>query len=81
MMWGLEFVADRVTREPYPAKQGVSKKVGDAAFARGLVVYPSNGNADGINGDQVMIAPPFIVTEPQLDEIVGLLKEAVEAVV
>ena len=81
LMWGLEFVADRATKEPFPAKRGICKKVGDAAFERGLVVYPSNGNADGVNGDQVMVAPPFIVTDEQLDEIVGRLKEAVEAVV
>lgn len=81
LMWGLEFVADRATKEPFPAKQGVSKKVGDAAFERGLIIYPSGGNADGVNGDQVMIAPPFIVTDEQLDEIVGLLGEAIEAVV
>jgi hypothetical protein len=80
LMWGLEFVADRATKAPFPAKQGVSKKIGDAAFERGLIVYPSSGNADGINGDQVMIAPPFIVTDEELDEIVALLVEAVGAV-
>ncbi len=80
LMWGLEFVADRAGKAPFPARQGISKKIGDAAFERGLIVYPSSGNADGINGDQVMIAPPFIVTDAQLDEIVELLGEAINAV-
>ncbi len=80
LMWGLEFVADRQTREPFPAKRGLAKKLGDAAFERGLIVYPSSGNADGLRGDQVMVAPPFVVTDEQLDEIVGLLGEAVAAV-
>jgi adenosylmethionine-8-amino-7-oxononanoate aminotransferase len=81
LMWGLEFVADRTSKEPFPAKRGLAKKLGDAAFERGLIIYPSSGNADGINGDQVMIAPPFIVSDEQLDEIVGLLAEAIEVVV
>jgi adenosylmethionine-8-amino-7-oxononanoate aminotransferase len=81
LMWGLEFVADRTTKQPFPAGRGVAKKIGDAAFERGLIVYPSSGNADGLAGDQVMIAPPFIVTDEQLDEIVGLLEQAIGAVV
>jgi adenosylmethionine-8-amino-7-oxononanoate aminotransferase len=81
LMWGLEFVADRASKAPFPAKQGLAKKIGDAAFERGLIVYPSSGNADGINGDQVMVAPPFIVTDEQLDEIVGLLGEAIKVVI
>ena len=48
LMWGLEFVADRQTKEPFPAKRGLAKKLGDAAFERGLIIYPVSGNADGI---------------------------------
>jgi adenosylmethionine-8-amino-7-oxononanoate aminotransferase len=81
LMWGLEFVADRASKEPFPAKQSVAKKIGDAAFDLGLIVYPSSGNADGLAGDQVMIAPPFIVTDDQLDEIVALLAAAVKGVI
>ncbi|MBI1882068.1 MAG: aspartate aminotransferase family protein, partial [Chloroflexi bacterium] len=65
---------------PFSASRGVAKKIGDAAFERGLIVYPSSGNADGVAGDQVMVAPPFIVTAEQLDEIVGLLGQAIAAV-
>ncbi len=80
LMWGVEFVADRATKEPFPAAQGLAKKLGDEAFKRGLILYPISGNADGTRGDQVMVAPPFIVTDEQLDEIVGLLAETVTAV-
>jgi hypothetical protein len=80
LMWGLEFVADRASKAPFPAERGLAKKLGDAAFERGLIVYPSSGNVDGLAGDQVMIAPPFIVTDEQLDEIVSRLAEAVTAV-
>ncbi len=81
LMWGLEFVADRASKESFPAKNGLARKLGDAAFERGLIVYPVSGNVDGLRGDQVMVAPPFIVTDEQLDQIVGLLAEAIEAVV
>ena len=64
----------------FPPERRVSRKVGDAAFARGLVIYPGSGNVDGERGDQVMLAPPFIVTDEQLDEIVSLLAEAIGAV-
>jgi adenosylmethionine-8-amino-7-oxononanoate aminotransferase len=80
LMWGLEFVADRASKAPFPAERGLAKKLGDAAFERGLIVYPSSGNVDGLAGDQVMIAPPFIVTDEQLDEIVSRLAEAMQII-
>ena len=76
----MEFVADRETKEPFPAQHGLAKKIGDAAFERGLIVYPVTGNVDGQRGDQIVIAPPFIVSDEQLDEIVGLLAETVNSV-
>ena len=71
---------DRVTKEPFPAERSLARNIADAAFTRGLIIYPSSGNVDGLRGDQVMIAPPFIVTDEQLDEIVALLAEAIAAV-
>jgi adenosylmethionine-8-amino-7-oxononanoate aminotransferase len=79
LMWGVEFVADRNTKAPFPAERRLARKIADAAFERGLIIYPSSGNVDGLRGDQVMIAPPFIVTDEQLDEIVALLVEAIAA--
>jgi len=80
LMWGLEFVAERRSKLPFPTELNLARKIGDAAFERGMIIYPSHGNIDGLWGDQVMVAPPFIVTDEQLDEIVGLLAEAVNAV-
>lgn len=79
LMWGLEFVAERQSKLPFPTELNLARKIGDAAFERGMIVYPSHGNIDGLWGDQVMVAPPFIVTDEQLDEIVGLLEESVNA--
>jgi adenosylmethionine-8-amino-7-oxononanoate aminotransferase len=79
-MLGLEFVADRETKEPFPPKARLARRLGDAAFERGLILYPGQGSVDGVRGDHVMIAPPFIVTDEQMDEIVTILVEALSAV-
>ena len=48
-------------------------------MARGLMVYPMGGTADGTRGDHVLLAPPFIVDAPLVDEIVERLGEAIDA--
>jgi len=48
----------------------------DAALARGLIVWPNTGHADGTNGDLVLVAPPLMVGEPQIDELALLLRES-----
>ncbi len=52
-----------------------------SAMARGLLVYPMGGTIDGVRGDHVLLAPPFIVTEGDVDAIVERLGDAVDAVV
>ena len=77
LFWGVELVRDRATKEPFPVKQGVVHHIQDRAFELGLVVYYSVGCADGVNGDVVMLGPPLIVNEAQVDEMVTLLVEAI----
>jgi adenosylmethionine-8-amino-7-oxononanoate aminotransferase len=77
LLWGVEFVADRTTKAPFPPAARFARRVGEAAFDKGLIVYPVSGCADGVAGDLVLVAPPFIITETQMDEAVGLLREAV----
>jgi len=79
MMWAVELVADRATKEPFPAADDLASRVFKHAFADGLIVYAISGCADGVQGDHVMIAPPFVVEEGQLGEIVALFQGAVEA--
>lgn len=66
---GIEFVADRATRAPFPAAKGLHLKLRAAAFDDGLICYPSGGNVDGVNGDTAIIAPPYIATDDDLAEI------------
>lgn len=80
MMWAVEFVADRATKEPFPKERGFAGRVFKAAFESGLIVYAMPGCADGENGDHVMVAPPLVVEETQIDEIVELLRGAIEAI-
>lgn len=76
----VELVMDPETREPFPAELQLHLRVREAALERGLICYPVGGNVDGRRGDHVILAPPYNVTQPELEEIVGRLGEAVRAV-
>ncbi|WP_170357650.1 aspartate aminotransferase family protein [Ruegeria arenilitoris] len=74
---GIELVADRDTREPFDPARGVAAKIKKAAVEAGLICYPMSGTRDGRKGDHVLLAPPFIIEEPQLDELVDKLSVAI----
>jgi adenosylmethionine-8-amino-7-oxononanoate aminotransferase len=74
----IELVEDRVTKAPFDPALKLHAKVKKAAMARGLMVYPMGGTIDGRQGDHVLLAPPFIVNEGQIDEIVERLGAAVD---
>lgn len=80
MMWGVEFVADRESRAPFPAELRFGQRVCDAAFERGVIVYPGAGTVDGVQGDHLMVAPPFVIGESQIDTVVEVLDEAIRCV-
>jgi adenosylmethionine-8-amino-7-oxononanoate aminotransferase len=77
MLAAVELVADRETKRPFPRSLAVAESLVDRALSRGLVVWPNVGHADGRDGDLVMIAPPFIITEAEIDDLVSRLNEAV----
>jgi adenosylmethionine-8-amino-7-oxononanoate aminotransferase len=76
---GLEFVADRAGRTPFDPALRLHERIKEAALERGLAVYPSGGTLDGVRGDHLIVAPPYIVTPAELDTIVGRLGAAVDA--
>jgi adenosylmethionine-8-amino-7-oxononanoate aminotransferase len=76
---GVELVLDRATKETFDPKLKLHAQVKREAMARGLMVYPMGGTIDGQRGDHVLLAPPFIVTEADIDRIVEKLGEAVDA--
>ncbi len=79
LLWGIELSADKASRRPFARSAGKAETLAARAFADGLVTYPSSGFADGTNGDVVMLAPPFVVTEEQLEEMAGILERALTA--
>ena len=76
-----ELVADRASKEPFDPTLRLHARVKAEAMARGLMVYPMGGTIDGRRGDHVLLAPPFIVTDADLDEIVERLAAAVDAAI
>lgn len=80
LFWGLELVADKAARTPFEPGLRVHARVKKAALEGGLMCYPMGGTLDGARGDHVLLAPPFIVEERQLDELVGKLGGALDAV-
>ena len=70
MLAGIELVLDRDTRAPFPRKAKVAERFTDAAQRAGLVVWPNTGHVDGVDGDIIMLAPPFIIEPAQIDELV-----------
>jgi adenosylmethionine-8-amino-7-oxononanoate aminotransferase len=74
----IELVADRETKAPFDPAHRLHARIKAAAMARGLMVYPMGGTVDGVQGDHVLLAPPFIVTPDDIDEIVGRLADSVD---
>ena len=76
-----QLVANRDTKAPFDPALKLHERAKADAFARGLLIYPGGGTADGRAGDHILLAPPYNVTDEELQTIVGLLGETVEAVV
>jgi hypothetical protein len=78
---GLEIVEDRATKAPFDPALKLHARIKQAAMARGLMVYPAGGTIDGARGDHVLVAPPFIVEDQDLDRIVDRLGAALDAAI
>jgi adenosylmethionine-8-amino-7-oxononanoate aminotransferase len=75
----VELVADRETKRPFDAGLRLAARIKATAQEMGLICYPSAGAVDGVNGDHVLLAPPFTVTEAELEEVVATLGRAIES--
>ena len=76
---GLEFVEDREAKQPFDSSHKFAARLKANAFEAGLICYPMSGTRDGKNGDHVLLAPPFIIEDTQLDELVEKLDTAITA--
>jgi adenosylmethionine-8-amino-7-oxononanoate aminotransferase len=80
MLAGIDLVLDRDTRTPFPRKAKVAERFTDAALLAGLMVWPNMGHANGVDGDIIMLAPPFIIEQSQIDELVTRFRAAYDHV-
>jgi len=77
LLAGVELVRDRETKAPFPRSAKVAEKLTEKAQENGLVVWPNTGQANGVDGDLVCLAPPFIITDAEIDELVSLLRRSI----
>ncbi|WP_299288294.1 aspartate aminotransferase family protein [uncultured Tateyamaria sp.] len=75
---GIELVTDRETKTPFDPDHGLAGKIKSAAFENGLICYPMPGTRDGRHGDHILLAPPFIISDDQIGELVDKLSLALE---
>jgi adenosylmethionine-8-amino-7-oxononanoate aminotransferase len=81
-LWGIEFVKDQKTKEPFYSKQGgkIADLIAKKAFEKGLILYPGGGCVDGNRGDHILVAPPFIIEKQEIDAIVSILGRSIAEV-
>lgn len=80
LFWAIELVADRASRTSFDPALKLNQKIKAEAFANGLGCYPGGGTVDGIRGDHVLLAPPYIASPDEIDLIVDKLGTAVDNV-
>lgn len=76
----VEFVADRATRAPFAPQQQFSRRLFEGLAARGVLVYPMAGTVDGVQGDHILLAPPFVIEDDQIEFLVGEIESALDEV-
>jgi adenosylmethionine-8-amino-7-oxononanoate aminotransferase len=72
-------VADRDTKAPLSHELSIAAEIKKQGMAQGLACYPNSGTIDGLNGDHVLLAPPYIIDQTHVEEIVDKLGLAVDA--
>jgi adenosylmethionine-8-amino-7-oxononanoate aminotransferase len=77
LLVGIELVADRDTRAPFPRAARITEAVVGAARERGVLVYSGTGNANGVDGDTIILGPPYVVTDAELERIAAVLGESI----
>ena len=82
LFWGIEFVQDKATKEPFPVNKGIAQKVHDTAISApfNMTMYPGTGTFDGISGDHVILAPPYNITQADAEYISQVTSDVVHRV-
>jgi hypothetical protein len=80
LLLGVEFVRNKSTREPFPRERNIAERIRQAALDQNVLTYPTQGCVDGINGDHILLAPPFIITQAEARLITEALRSALRSV-
>jgi adenosylmethionine-8-amino-7-oxononanoate aminotransferase len=80
LLLGIEFVKDKVTREPFPKEENIAERIRQAALAEKVLTYPTQGCVDGTRGDHILLAPPFIFKSEESALVAGALNSALHKV-
>lgn len=75
---GLELVADRETKAPFDPALKLHARIKQAALDEGLICYPMGGTIDGRLGEHILLAPPFVLAEGQIEEVTDKLGRALD---
>jgi len=78
LMVGIELVEDRETRRPFARQARLTEAVVRGARDAGVLVYSGTGNANGVDGDMILLGPPFVITDLELERIVATVGTAIE---
>ena len=80
LLQAVEFVKDKATREPFPKESGIAEKIRQAALEKNVLTYPTQGCVDGLRGDHILLAPPFIITAEESKLIADAIQYALNKV-
>ena len=81
LLVGIEFVKDKRTKQPFERSKTFVEKVTSECFKKGLILTGGSGGADGIEGDHIIISPPFTITGSQIDEVIEILNDSIVKII
>src|SRR6266436_2232930 len=80
LLLGIEFVKNKATRQPFPKEDNIAERIRLATLDENVLTYPTQGCVDGVNGDHILLAPPFIVTPQECQLIANASRSALQKV-
>jgi adenosylmethionine-8-amino-7-oxononanoate aminotransferase len=80
LLLGIEFVKNKSTREPFPPSENIAERIRQAVMDKGVLTYPTQGCVDGLRGDHILLAPPFILSADESAIISAALQAALAKV-
>lgn len=79
LLWGVELVQNKKDgNRPFSPSENVATKLKKTAFKNGLIIYPNSGTINGRDGDHILLAPPFIISHNEIDNVVAILKNSIK---